>query len=29
MHAYERGPSFDLVKSQLVDPTHGDATVEE
>ncbi|SKB06762.1 hypothetical protein SAMN02745166_04531 [Prosthecobacter debontii] len=29
MHAYERGPSFDLVKTQLVHPTQGDATVEE
>lgn len=29
MHAYERGPSFDLIKTQLVDPTRGDSVIEE
>lgn len=29
MHAYMRGESFDLVKTQLVDPTHGDVKIED
>lgn len=29
MHAYTRGSSYDLVKSQLVDPTQGDVKLED